>query len=111
LTTIAHPATATAKDATGCASWDAHDAATSTVGTGLKTVSDEDQYLQGYLVLWPHVNLSPLAPGSPTSFDWHHIRTGEKVTVCAGQQPGGIGFAHPAAMVLGYYTPSPELRP
>jgi hypothetical protein len=56
------------------------------------------------------VNLSPLAPDSPTSFDWHPIRAGEKVTVRTAQPSGGIGIAHPAAMVLGYYTPSWDLN-
>ena len=81
---------------------------TSDVGTDLETVSAEDQYLRDYLVLWPYVNLSPLAPSDPTSFDWHHTRSGEEITVYTDQQPRGIGFGHPAAMVLGYYTPSCE---
>ena len=81
---------------------------TSDVGTDLETVSAEDQYLRDYLVLWPHVNLIPLAPSGPTSFDWHHTRSGEEITVYTDQQPRGIGFGHPAAMVLGYYTPSCE---
>jgi hypothetical protein len=89
-----------------CASRDPLDAAASAVGTNLETVSVEDQYLRDYLVLWPHVNLSPLAPGGPTSFDWHHTRSGEEITVYTDQQPRGVEFGHPTAMVLGYYTPS-----
>ena len=49
---------------------------------------------------------TPLTPDDPASFDWHSTRAGEKVTVHTTHRPGGIGVAHHAAMVLGYYTPS-----
>jgi hypothetical protein len=85
---------------------DEADATISTAPSNTAAVSDEDQYLLDYLVLWPHVNPKPLAPDSPASFDWHSTRAGEKVTVRTTQPSGGIGVAHHAAMVLGYYTPS-----